>query len=252
MQATMEERFDVRADAIFDNQINRPPLHTPERTGRSARMTEGRWRQVVLLSLVCASLTEGIAATSIAAAAAYHALGTLQPLAAVAGYGAPQGLGGVIPRTPYDDIIEEGTALCGNPVLTPDLVKSVMKTESNFNPQAVSSKGAMGLMQLMPRTARLFGVIDPFDPRENTRGGIAFLCVLLQRFGNNLELALAAYNAGPDDPAVRAGSIPQNGETPVFVAKVLGCYRGELPFEGPEGAPVVAEPVIYHRSVIIH
>src|SRR4030095_14294950 len=78
-----------------------------------------------------------------------------------------------------------------------DLVRAVVQVESGFNPYAVSPKGALGLMQLMPATAQQFGVRNPFDPLENVRAGVAYLRQLLDRYENDERLALAAYNAGP-------------------------------------------------------
>lgn len=113
--------------------------------------------------------------------------------------------------------------------LDPRLVAAVAWAESGFNPQAVSPAGAVGLMQLMPATARGLGV-DPLDPAQNLAGGARYLAAQLARFGGQLEFALAAYNAGPSAVA-RAGGIPDNGETPRFVARVLGLLA-QLKGEG--------------------
>ncbi|MCC7125782.1 MAG: lytic transglycosylase domain-containing protein, partial [Acidobacteria bacterium] len=94
----------------------------------------------------------------------------------------------------FDDVIEVHSAAQG---VSPDLVRAVIQVESAFNPRAVSSKGAMGLMQLMPATARELGVENPFHPEDNIRGGVTYLRKLLDRYDSNIELALAAYNAGP-------------------------------------------------------
>jgi soluble lytic murein transglycosylase-like protein len=111
------------------------------------------------------------------------------------------------------------------------LVLAVIQVESGFDARAVSRKGAQGLMQLMPDTARLLRVPDPFDPRENIRGGTSYLRQMLDLFDERLELALAAYNAGPG--AVRRhGGIPPFEETREYVRRVLTLYRGapqELP-----------------------
>ncbi len=105
----------------------------------------------------------------------------------------------------------------------PALVRAVMRNESGFNAGAVSPKGAQGLMQLMPGTAALMGVRDPFDPEQNIAGGVGYLRHCLDRFGHNVPLAVAAYNAGPEAVA-KYCTIPPYQETQLFVNNVMGTY----------------------------
>ncbi|NWF53068.1 MAG: lytic transglycosylase domain-containing protein [Nitrospirae bacterium] len=109
--------------------------------------------------------------------------------------------------------------------MDPSLVKAVIKVESNWNEWAVSRKGAMGLMQLMPATAREMNVNNPFNPEENIEGGVKYLRYLLERFNGDLTLALAAYNAGPNW-IEKFGVIPPITETKEYVRKVLSIYNG--------------------------
>lgn len=107
----------------------------------------------------------------------------------------------------------------------PDLVKAVIKVESNFNSSAISRKGAMGIMQLMPDTAEGYSVDNPFNPKENIDGGTKYLKKLIEMFGGDLKLALAAYNAGENAVIKYGFRVPPYGETIDYVEKVLMHYN---------------------------
>ncbi|MDA8384098.1 MAG: lytic transglycosylase domain-containing protein [Betaproteobacteria bacterium] len=122
----------------------------------------------------------------------------------------------------YAGLIRKSSAACG---IDPALVKAMIVAESGDNPQAVSPRGAIGLMQLMPATARRYGAFDPFNPAENIQAGTEYLRDLLTRFNQNLALALAAYNAGAKAVIKYGYSIPPYPETEAYVPKVLRLYR---------------------------
>jgi soluble lytic murein transglycosylase-like protein len=117
----------------------------------------------------------------------------------------------------FEPLVQEHSA---RQSLRPDLVRAVIQVESGFNPRARSPKGAMGLMQLMPGTARDLGVQNAYDPGENIRGGTMYLRRLLDRFDGNEELALAAYNAGPEAVDRYGRRIPPYRETRDYVRKI--------------------------------
>ena len=126
-----------------------------------------------------------------------------------------------IDNTSYDSMIAQHATTQG---IDPLLVKAVMKTESNFNPRALSHKGAQGLMQLMPDTARFVNVTDPFDPDDNIKGGTRYLKYLDEIFSGNLELILAAYNAGPGRVIEYKMNVPPYEETKTYIQRVKAYY----------------------------
>ncbi len=121
----------------------------------------------------------------------------------------------------YSDIISQAASTYNLP---DKLISAVIKQESNFNKSVVSHAGAQGLMQLMPGTAKFLGVKDSFDPVQNVMGGAKYLRQMLNQFGGNIELALAAYNAGPGN-VKKHGGIPPFKETQQYVKKVLGYFN---------------------------
>jgi soluble lytic murein transglycosylase-like protein len=125
----------------------------------------------------------------------------------------------------YQGIIQQASVQFG---IEPHFIRAVIKAESGFDHQAVSSKGAQGLMQLMPGTADDMAVQDPFDPEENIFGGVRYLSLLLKRFKNNKVLALAAYNAGPETVESYNG-VPPFPETREFVRRVMRYYETYQP-----------------------
>jgi soluble lytic murein transglycosylase-like protein len=111
----------------------------------------------------------------------------------------------------------------------PDLIHAIIRVESGYDAKAVSNKGAMGLMQLVPATAQRFGVANPFDPKQNLEGGVNYLKYLLDLFGGDVNLSLAAYNAG-EHRVQRSGGIPAIPETQNYVRKVNNFYQpGDVP-----------------------
>ncbi len=144
------------------------------------------------------------------------------------------------PAGPYlETLIQKYASRYG---VDPSLVRAVMRHESGFNPNAVSPKGAQGLMQLMPGTAASMGVNDPFNPEQNIAGGVGYLRHCLDCFNQNVPLAVAAYNAGPGRVS-RSQGVPAIPETQAFVKNVMGAYTGRP-------APATATPAqVKHTDI---
>jgi soluble lytic murein transglycosylase-like protein len=146
----------------------------------------------------------------------------------------------------YDPLIEK---YCDLYQVDPVLVKAVIQVESSYDPATVSHKGARGLMQLMPETARRFSVTRIHDPEENIRAGVEYLSLLLKLFSYDLKRALAAYNAG-ENAVLRYGGIPPFAETQHYIQKALTVYYGRTPMGTmslvalPRGTP--KRPVLDH------
>jgi soluble lytic murein transglycosylase-like protein len=125
-------------------------------------------------------------------------------------------------KVQYDSMVDEVARTYG---LESALLHAVISVESRYRPRAVSKKGALGLMQLMPATAKRYGVADPLDPLQNLHGGAKHLRYLLNKFNNNRNLALAAYNAGEGAVERFGNRIPPYRETTSYVPRVMGFYR---------------------------
>jgi len=140
----------------------------------------------------------------------------------------------------YADLIEQNAQEFG---VNADLVRAVIQVESAYNPRARSPKGAMGLMQLMPVTAAELGVHNAYDPAQNIRGGVAYLRTLLDRYGNDETLALAAYNAGPLAVERYGNAVPPYRETRQYVDRVQNLTGPTVPSGGR---------VIYKTMVLVN
>jgi soluble lytic murein transglycosylase-like protein len=122
----------------------------------------------------------------------------------------------------FDSIIEHAAR---SAAVESNLLRAVIVVESGFNSHAVSKRGAVGLMQLMPATASRFGVSNPYDAQQNVHAGARYLKFLIDRFGHDIRLALAAYNAGEEAVARNGGQIPPFSETMAYVPRVLKIYK---------------------------
>jgi soluble lytic murein transglycosylase-like protein len=142
---------------------------------------------------------------------------------------------------PYDSIIEK---YANDYHLDASLIKSIIATESGFNPKAVSPKGARGLMQLMPATAEQLGVSNSFDPEQNIQGGVKYLRSLMNSFNEDISLSLAAYNAG-ENRVQRLGRIPPIKETQNYVQSVTKLYEKSKSEPKPQVQEEVKQPSLF-------
>ncbi|HJX01075.1 MAG TPA: lytic transglycosylase domain-containing protein [Terriglobales bacterium] len=148
----------------------------------------------------------------------------------------PGGAGQVPNGSEWIDNIVEQTAL--RHAVDPNLVRAIIQVESNFNPHAVSRKGAIGLMQLMPRTAKSLNVNNPYDPAQNVDAGVRHFKQLLDSYNGNLELSLAAYNAGVT-AVHRSRGVPRYRETRTYVKRITGIYGSTTARLYTNGHPLV-------------
>jgi Transglycosylase SLT domain len=161
---------------------------------------------------------------------------------------APIGISRIPRDTPVDGLIIKHASRYG---LDPDLIRAVIKAESNFNPRAISPKGALGLMQLIPDTARRYGVKNSFDPEQNIAGGVNYLYDLIQMFQGNLTLAISAYNAG-ENLVNRIQRIPPILETRNYVLRISQLFDFQkspfLPPEIPQEIPPPKVRIVTHAD----
>lgn len=141
--------------------------------------------------------------------------------------------------SPYGELVKAAAARYA---VDAELIKSVIAAESNFDPKAISKRNARGLMQLLPETAVRFGVQDIFDPKENIDAGTHYLSDLLKRYNNDLVLALAAYNAGPER-VEQYGRVPPFNETVSYVRKVKTTYEKNKSAQPAAVAPATTAPI---------
>ena len=202
-----------------DTSLTEPRV---EGTGQSVRYvywsnTEHRWKPVPGQSLM-ARRARSAAFEALARSAEQSAA---QPADVNAPAGSNNDVANFFTPAKLNDAIEQAAQRHG---VDPDLVRAVIKVESNFNSHAVSRKGAMGLMQLMPETARSLRVAHPFDPNENVDAGVRQLRKLLDNYGGDLSMSLAAYNAGAGAVAQHNG-VPPYRETQNYVRQITALYK---------------------------
>jgi soluble lytic murein transglycosylase-like protein len=203
-------------ESIPSHPAPRPEESAPRRTLKYWSSKENRWKPVPPANAA------SMRAARSAAAEVSQYLGRESNQSANAKIVAANFHGTVSAPIDIDAAIEEAAARHN---VDPNLVRAVVKVESNFNPNAVSRKGAMGLMQLMPSTARQLNVKNPFDPEQNVDAGVRHLKQLLESYGGDVRLTLAAYNAGAGAVA-RSSGVPHYAETQNYVRRITNLYYG--------------------------
>jgi len=212
-----------------------PAPETPRRSLMYWSSKEGRWKPVPGPNAAAMR-----AARSAAAEVTEH-LGHESPQSATARILSANFRGRAVTQEDIDTSIAQAAARHN---VDPNLVRAVVKVESNFNPNAVSRKGAMGLMQLMPSTARQLNLKNPFDPDQNVDAGVRHLKQLLESYGGDVRLTLAAYNAGSGAVARSAG-VPHYPETQNYVRRITNLYYGGFDFHEAGASP---DPVRVQRD----
>jgi soluble lytic murein transglycosylase-like protein len=235
--ATDDHGRTVYVNDFVSSRPSRPvePSDPPRRTLMYWSSKENRWKPVPPANAA------SMRAARSAAEEVSQYIGRESKQAANARIMAANAREGAAAPVNIDAAIEEAAARHN---VDPNLVRAVVKVESNFNPNAVSRKGAMGLMQLMPSTARQLNVTDPFDPQQNVDAGVRRLKQLLENYGGNIKLTLAAYNAGAGAVA-RSSGVPHYAETQNYVRRITNLYYSGVSFEPDSG---LRNPVTVQRD----
>jgi soluble lytic murein transglycosylase-like protein len=227
---------------VNDSVVAAPSSHTqeaeaPRRTLKYWSSKENRWKPVPAPNGAVMRAAKS-AAAEVDQYLGHESSQSASAKIVVANFSATNFRGPLATSADIDTAIEQAAARHN---VDPNLVRAVVKVESNFNPNAVSQKGAMGLMQLMPATARQLKVKNPFDPEQNVDAGVRHLKQLLESYGGDVKLSLAAYNAG-SGAVSRSAGVPHYAETQSYVRRITNLYYGGSVFEpGASHDPVTVQ-----------